>query len=154
LVSSDGQLIAARSSNTSINAADFENQVVFNESFSTVKRPYHIIKLNAQEIIADFEFLTYGRNSVEISSTNQLIGKHPIFFEEGAKAECCIFNTQDGPSYIGKNAQVMEGSIIRGPFAMGEGSNVKLGTKIYPGTTLGPYCNVGGELNNVVLHGY
>jgi hypothetical protein len=75
LVSSDGQLIAARSSNTSINAADFENQVVFNESFSTVKRPYHIFKLNAQEIVADFEFLTHGRTSLEISSTNQIIGK-------------------------------------------------------------------------------
>jgi UDP-N-acetylglucosamine diphosphorylase/glucosamine-1-phosphate N-acetyltransferase len=154
LVSSEGQLIAVRSSNTSINASDYTNQVVFSESFSTVKRPYHIFKWNAQEITLDFDFLTQGRTSVEISATNQIIGKHPIFFEEGAKAECCIFNTQDGPIYIGKNAQVMEGSIIRGPFAMGEGSNVKLGTKIYPGTSLGPYCNVGGELNNVVMHGY
>lgn len=154
LVSSDGQLIAVRSSNISINATEYADQVVFHESFYTVKRPYHIFKWNAQEISLDFEFLTHGRNSLEISSTNQIIGKHPIFLEEGAKAECCIFNTQDGPIYIGKNAQVMEGSIIRGPFAMGEGSNVKLGTKIYPGTTLGPYCNVGGELNNVVLHGF
>lgn len=154
LVSLEGQLIAIRSSRTGIEASDFKNQKVFDQSLHIIKRPFHIFKYNAKEIDLDFEFLTAGRSSQVISSTNQIIGKHPIFFEEGAKAECCIFNTQDGPIYIGKNAQVMEGSIIRGPFAMGEGSNVKLGTKIYPGTSLGPFCNVGGELNNVVLHGY
>lgn len=154
LVSDSGELIAVKSPRITNNPADFSNQIVFEKTFSTVLRPFHIFKLNAQEIALDFEFLTEGKTSLPLSSTNQLIGKHPIFLEEGAKVECCIFNTQEGPIYIGKNAQIMEGSIIRGPFAMGEGSNVKLGTKIYPGTSIGPYCNIGGELNNVVMQSF
>lgn len=68
--------------------------------------------------------------------------------------ECATLNTNDGPIYIGKNAEIMEGSIVRGPLAMCEGAKLKLGTKVYGATTLGPYCNVGGEVNNIVMHGY
>ena len=121
---------------------------------SFVDRPFHIFKFAGDQIISDFTSITKDRKSIEISSTNTIIGDHPVFMEEGSKAECCIFNTTDGPIYIGKNAQVMEGSIIRGPFAMCEGSNVKMGSKIYSNSALGPYCNVGGELNNVVMQGY
>jgi UDP-N-acetylglucosamine diphosphorylase/glucosamine-1-phosphate N-acetyltransferase len=48
----------------------------------------------------------------------------------------------------------MEGSMVRGPFAMLNNSVLKMGTKIYGGTTLGPYCKVGGEVNNSVFFGY
>ena len=119
-----------------------------------IQRPFHIFKYNGLEIHNDFQLLTKGRETIALSPTNTVIGNNPIFLEEGAQVECCIFNTQNGPIYIGKNAQIMEGSIIRGPFAMGEGSNVKMGSKIYGDTTLGPYCNVGGEVNNVVFQGY
>ena len=119
-----------------------------------ITRPYHIFKHNGAEIKNDFERLTKNRTSQLLSKTNTHIGDYPIFLEEGAQVECCIFNTQQGPIYIGKNAQIMEGSIIRGPFAMGEGSNIKMGSKIYGDTTLGPYCNVGGEVNNVVFQAY
>jgi UDP-N-acetylglucosamine diphosphorylase/glucosamine-1-phosphate N-acetyltransferase len=119
-----------------------------------IQRPYHLFKYNGGEIHNDFQLLTKGRETIALSNTNTVIGNNPIFLEEGAQVECCIFNTQNGPIYIGKNAQIMEGSIIRGPFAMGEGSNVKMGSKIYGDTTLGPYCNVGGEVNNVVFQGY
>jgi UDP-N-acetylglucosamine diphosphorylase/glucosamine-1-phosphate N-acetyltransferase len=44
--------------------------------------------------------------------------------------------------------------MIRGPFAMGEHSVVKMGSKIYGATTLGPKCKIGGEVNNVILSGY
>ena len=48
----------------------------------------------------------------------------------------------------------MEGSCLRGPIALGEHSTVNMGTHIYPGTSLGPWCKVGGELNNVVMFGF
>lgn len=120
----------------------------------SIDRPYHIFKLAGEEIKNDFDLITTEKSSETLSSTNTKIGEYPVYLETGAKAECSIFNSTDGPIYIGKNAQVMEGSIIRGPFAMGEGSNVKMGSKIYSNTSLGPYCNVGGELNNVVMQGY
>ena len=48
----------------------------------------------------------------------------------------------------------MEGSCLRGPIALCDHSTVNMGTRIYPGTSLGPWCKVGGELNNVVMFGY
>lgn len=77
-----------------------------------------------------------------------------VFFEKGAKAEHCIINASTGPVYIGKDAELMEGSIIRGPFAMGEGACLKMGAKVYGATTLGPRCVAGGEIKNSVLFGY
>ena len=131
-----------------------ENRVIFEGEVQRITRPFHIFKYNGAQITYDFNQITKNRQSTPLSPTNTVIGNHPVFLEEGAQVECCIFNTQQGPIYIGKNAQIMEGSIVRGPFAMGEGSNVKMGSKIYGDTTLGPYCNVGGEVNNVVFQGY
>ena len=97
--------------------------------------------------------LTKGRKSQSLTENNTGLGKD-IFIEKGAKVSCSILNAESGPIYIGKNAEVMEGSIIRGPFAMGESAVLKMGAKIYGATTLGPYCKVGGEVNNSVFFGY
>lgn len=130
------------------------HNIEFDGEISLIERPYHIFKLNHQEIISDFELLTAGRTSANISNSNTVFGKHTVFLEDGASMECATLNTNDGPIYIGKNAEIMEGSIVRGPLAMCEGAKLKLGTKVYGATTLGPYCNVGGEVNNIVMHGY
>jgi UDP-N-acetylglucosamine diphosphorylase/glucosamine-1-phosphate N-acetyltransferase len=90
-----------------------------------------------------------------LESHNRLLGSiEDLFIEEGAKIDCAILNTKTGPIYIGKDAEVMEGSMLRGPLALCEHAATKMGTKIYGATTLGPHCKVGGELNNVVLFGY
>lgn len=130
------------------------HNIEFSGDISLIERPYHVFKLNHQEILADYELLTAGRTSANISYSNTVFGKHTVFLEEGASMECATLNTNDGPIYIGKNAEIMEGSIVRGPLAMCEGAKLKLGTKVYGATTLGPYCNVGGEVNNIVMHGY
>lgn len=116
---------------------------------------------NAAQIEADFRLLTKARRSQPLSQSNLWIGPKAdadglprIFIEEGAKVEGAILNTTDGPIYIGADAEVMEGSLIRGPFSLGEHSVVKMGAKIYSGTTIGPWCKVGGELNNAVIFGY
>lgn len=129
-------------------------KIEFENPISLIQRPFEIFKLNHQEIISDFDILTKNRTSATLSNSNKHFGKYPIFLEDGAVAECATFNTNDGPIYLGKNTEVMEGSIVRGPLAMCEGSKLKLGTKVYGATTLGPFCNVGGEVNNIVLHGY
>ena len=116
-----------------------------------ITRPYHIFSKNGVEIVRDFELITNGRTSQPISTSNHVMGKHAIFLEEGATMECCTINTNDGPVYIGKNAQVMEGSLIRGGFAACEGSIVKMGAKIYGPTTIGPHCRLGGEVSNSVM---
>ena len=98
--------------------------------------------------------MTTGRSSQTLSDTNLLLGAENIFIEEGAKVEGAILNATTGPIYIGANSEIMEGSIVRGPLAMCPNSVLKLGSKIYGATTLGPFCKVGGEVNNSVLMGY
>jgi UDP-N-acetylglucosamine diphosphorylase/glucosamine-1-phosphate N-acetyltransferase len=114
---------------------------------------WDIFSINGEVLEQDFKLLTNGRKSAEVSKTNTLIGKN-IFVEKGAKLECAILNSTTGPIYIGKDAEVMEGSIIRGPFALCEGATIKMGTKIYGPTTVGPHSKVGGEVSNSVFFGY
>jgi UDP-N-acetylglucosamine diphosphorylase/glucosamine-1-phosphate N-acetyltransferase len=102
----------------------------------------------------DFDLLTVNRKSENLSSTNIKIGDKPVFIEKGAIVEASVLNTTNGPIYIGKDAEVMEGCQIRGPFAMCEHSAVKMGAKIYGPTCLGPHVKVGGEVNNVMFFGY
>ena len=120
-----------------------------------INQRWEIFQKNDLVLKADFELITKGRTSVQLSPTNTIIGDHKqIFLEEGAKVEASILNTTNGPIYIGKNAEIMEGSIVRGGLAMCEESALKLGTKVYGATTLGPHCKVGGEVNNVVFQAY
>jgi len=135
-------------------SSEISNTINYTDSFDSIDRPYHIFALNGKEIIQDFARITGGRSSSNLSSSNRAFGIHPIFIEEGAKVECATLNSNDGPIYIGKNAEIMEGSLVRGPFAMCEGAVLKMGTKVYSSTTLGPYCVAGGEISNVVFWGY
>ena len=98
--------------------------------------------------------LTKNRVSQKANSTNQILGEENLFIENGAELNCAIINAKTGPVYIGKDSVVMEGTVIRGPFALCDSSQTKLGAKIYGPTTVGPYSKVGGELNNVVIFGY
>ncbi len=120
----------------------------------SIRYPWHIFSYNGVAIARDFERLTQGRTSANISNTNQLFGSHECFAEEGSKLEYVTINTENGPVYIGSNAEIMEGTVIRGPFAICNHAVVKLAAKIYGPTTLGPYVKAGGELNNVVFFGY
>jgi UDP-N-acetylglucosamine diphosphorylase/glucosamine-1-phosphate N-acetyltransferase len=116
---------------------------------------WDIFQKNELAIQSDFDLISAGRTSQPISNSNTVIGDASlIFVEEGAQVEAAILNTTEGPIYIGKDAEIMEGSIVRGPFAMCEHSILKLGTKVYGATTLGPYCKVGGEVSNVVFQAY
>ncbi len=114
-----------------------------------------IFSWNEKESRKDFPLLTTGKKSLKLNESNTLIGDvSNLFIEEGAQINAAILNVGSGPIYIAKDAEVMEGSMIRGPFYLGEHSQTKMGTKIYGATTIGPYSKVGGELNNVVVFGY
>lgn len=116
---------------------------------------WDIFQKNELAIQSDFDLISAGRTSQSISNSNTIIGDASlIFVEEGAMVEAAILNTTTGPIYIGKNAEIMEGSIVRGPLAMCEYSALKLGAKVYGATTLGPHCKVGGEVSNVVFQAY
>ena len=119
-----------------------------------IEHTWDIFSKNHEAIKRDFEWITKGRTSQPIPEMTPAFNKEQIFIEAGAKLPLCSLNATDGPIYIGKNSEIMEGGMIRGPFALCEGATVKMSAKIYSGTTIGPYSKVGGEVNNSVIFGY
>lgn len=135
---------------------DFDQyeQIEFESEVLQIKNTWDLFSFNDLALKADFELITEGRISQPIPEGVRYINKENIFIEEGAEILFSILNASSGPIYIGKDALVMEGSLIRGPFSLGENSKVKMGAKIYGATTIGPYCTVGGEINNSILSSY
>lgn len=128
--------------------------IAYDEDCLRIEHTWDIFSKNGEAIQADFNLITKDRTSQPIPATVNVIAPENIFIEEGAKLNFCTLNASSGPIYIGKGAEIMEGCIVRGGLAMCENSVLKLSAKIYGPTTLGPYCKVGGEVNNSVLMGY
>jgi len=128
--------------------------ITVREEIKSIQFPWHIFQLNDQAIRDDFEMLTKKRKTQKISKTNNVARPGNIFIEKGAVVEHCVLNASEGPIYIGKNSLIMEGTSIRGPFASGESAVVKMNSRIYGATTIGPHCIAGGEIKNSVLFAY
>lgn len=122
--------------------------------FTKIDYPWQIFAFNGSALAEDFKLLTKGRKSIKISSTNKVLGADNIFIEEGASVEFAMLNATTGPIYVGKDAEIMEGSMVRGSLALCEHAALKMGTKIYGPTTIGPHSKVGGEVNNTVIYGH
>ena len=133
---------------------DAYTKIEFSEELIHLKNIWDIFSYNHAAIKADYKLLTHGRKSETIPDTVNCIGKNLIFLEEGVDISFATLNASEGPIYLGKNTTVMEGAMIRGPFALCEGSTIKMGAKIYTGTTVGPHSKVGGEVSNSVIFGY
>lgn len=143
--------IAAKDFNASV--LNFKTQIKIN-TVQRIKYPWEIMLWNDRFIRADFSLVTMGRSSQKISTTVNLINAPEIFIEEGAKLEFCTLNASTGPIYIAKDAEVMEGTCIRGPFSLGENSVLKMNSRVYGATSLGPLCMGGGEIKNAVIMGH
>ena len=128
--------------------------ITIKDDVKSIQFPWDIFQLNDYAIREDFKFLSHKKKSQKISKTNRVENPHGIFIEKGAIVEHCILNASEGPIYIGKNSLIMEGSAIRGPFACGEGAVIKLNSRIYGATTIGPNCLAGGEIKNSVFFSY
>ena len=151
-----GEEIIAFHTNATQEAIDFDTYdlIDYEGELLRIENTWDIFDKNDAAIREDFKILTEERFSQPIPKSVNVIAPENIFIEEGAKLEFVTLNASTGPIYIGKNAEIMEGSVIRGPFALCEEAQVKLATKIYGATTVGPHCRVGGEVNNSVLFGY
>lgn len=134
-----------------IDSAIHGTDSVQSDEIKLIKYPWHIAQFNEWAIRKDFSFLTNDRISESILNTNKTINQNNIFIEKGVKMDFCILNASEGPIYLGRNVQVMEGSMIKGPIAICDNSVVKMGSKLYGGTTIGPWCVAGGEIKNSVF---
>jgi len=132
---------------------DFQ-EVPYDNECQRIAYPWDIFRNNGQAINDDFALLTNRRKSEKLSDTNTLIHPENIFCEPGFQAEGITLNAKTGPIYLGRDSEIMEGTVIRGPFSLGDHSTIKLNAKIYGPTTIGPYSRAGGEINNSVIQGY
>lgn len=149
----NGVLIAHN--NNYINNSEQCIKIEYTEPLVIVSQKHDIFVHNSIEIKADYKLITYNRVSEEITDPYTAVyGKENIFIEKGAKIKACVLNAENGPIYIGKNTDIKEGSLVRGPFAILEGSTLNLGSKIQGDTTIGPHSKVGGEVSNTVIFGY
>ena len=152
----NGEEVIAFFTSDSQEDVDFKlyDQIEFRDELLQIKNTWDIFSLNDLAIQADFDLITQEQTSQPIPEGVQVINKGNIFIEEGAIVLLSSLNASKGPIYIGKDAEIMEGCSVRGPLAMCENSVLKMGTKVYGATTLGPFCKVGGEIKNSVLFGY
>lgn len=151
-----GDEVIAFYTNEEQEEVDFDSYEIleYNEECLTLHNTWDIFSKNDAAIREDFEYLTEDRRSQPIPKSVNVIAPENIFIEEGAKLEFVTLNASTGPIYIGKDSEIMEGSVIRGPFALCENATVKMAAKVYGATTVGPYSRIGGEVNNSVLFGY
>lgn len=124
------------------------------EEIDLVERPWDIFRKNGEQIRTDFALISKTKKSQKLTDSHTTTYGTDIFIEEGAKIKAAVLNAETGPIYIGKNAEIQEGSLIRGPFAMCEKAVINMGAKMRSDTTIGPYSKVGGEISNSVIQGY
>lgn len=151
----ENEVLAARLDMNDFSLSKIEKMTDITEELVFFKKHTDLFSKNDQAIDFDFELVTKGRTSQELSKTNGFLGKkEDLFIEEGATIEFSTLNTKTGKIYIGKNAEIMEGSVVRGSLALCEGSKINMGSKIYGATTIGPHSKVGGEVNNIIITGF
>ena len=151
----ENEVVAAHLNMNNFSLNQIEKMTDIEEELLFFKQPTDLFSYNEKAINFDFDLLTNGRKSQELSSTNGFLGdSNDIFIEEGAQIEFSTLNARTGKIYIGRNAEVMEGCHLRGPIALCEESKFNLGAKVYGPTTIGPHSKVGGEVNNLVIFGY
>lgn len=154
------RMMAARVAYCDFLSANY-SKIDYNDDLDVIVYPFDIFRLNGKAIRDDYALIVKGRKSQKLPDGCTLIGDHKlpdgfpsVFIEEGAELTACVLNVTGGPIYIGKNAAVMECASLRGPIALCDNVKIKMGARIYPDTTFGPYCKIGGEVDNTVIFGY
>jgi len=148
-----GKIMIAIIGSIDISKIDIAKEYV--DDIILIDQVWKIFQYNGAQIRADFELITRGRKSASLNDPyTKIYSPENIFMEEGVVIKAATLNASTGPIYIGKNVDIQEGSLIRGPFSVGEGSIVSMGAKMRSDTTVGPYCKVGGEISNAVIFGY
>lgn len=149
----DKLIIAKRT--TDINSDDLLVAKEYSGSLTLIDQPWKIFQYNGAQIRFDFELITRGRRSNVINDPHtKVYSQENIFIEEGAVIKAAVLNASTGPIYIGKNTQIQEGGLIRGPFALCEESILNMGVKVRGDVTIGPNCKAGGEISNAVMFAY
>ena len=151
----DQMILAVRTADDEVPEVIIGKVTEFPSAITLIDQVWKIFQHNGAQLRADFELITTGRKSIGIKDKHtHTYAEENIFIEHGAVIHSAILNAENGPIYIGKNAQVQEGAMIRGPFALAEGSVVNMGGKMRGNVSIGPECKVGGEVSASIFFGY
>ena len=151
----DSRVIALRTPEDEIPEVISGTVREYSENLTIIDHVWKIFQLNGAQIREDFKLVTKNRKSAGINDKHtRTYSEENIFVEEGASIRAAVLNAENGPIYIGKNTHIHEGALIRGSFALCEGSHVNMGAKVRGDTTVGPFSKIGGEVSNTVLFGY
>ena len=152
---SDNTILAWRSEEMSLPDLKNSHLKIFSEQVTLINQVWKIFQFNAEQIKVDYSIITAGRKSFGVQDKPTIVyNESNIFVEEGVTIRAAVLNAEAGPIYLGKNSSVQEGALIKGPFALCEGSTVNMGSKMRGDTTIGPHSKVGGEVSNSVIFGY
>lgn len=151
----EDEVLAVRINMENFSLSQIEKMTDITEELTFFKKSTDLFTFNDKAIDFDFKLMTEGKTSQKLSDTNGFLGDlKDLFIEEGAQIEFATLNCKTGKIYIGKDAEIMEGSMVRGPFVLCDHSKINMGAKIYGATSIGPHCKVGGEVNNIIIFGY
>jgi len=154
-LSKDNMILAVRTPDDEVPEIITGSIKEFNSPFTLIDQVWKIYQNNGAQIREDFTLITKGRTSAPVTDPfTRIYNSDQVFIEEGVEIRAALLNADNGPIYLGKNSFVQEGALIRGPFALCEGSHVNMGAKVRGDTTVGPFSKIGGEVSNSVIFGY
>jgi UDP-N-acetylglucosamine diphosphorylase/glucosamine-1-phosphate N-acetyltransferase len=155
----DDQIIAYRSNKVFHQTSDLKTEAqnaiyeTFSEECDSIRYPEDILRLQEKYLRSDYQLITSGRITTSVDSSTFLRGED-IFIEPSARIYNAILNATDGPIYVGPDVEIMEGAVIKGPVAIGKGTKIHVGAKVYSNTVFGPECRIGGEVKRTCFIGY
>lgn len=121
----------------------------------TIKYPWDLVTNNKAALIDDYKMIKKAEVESSMDKSVTICGDcSQLYVGKGSKIEGSIFlDVREGPIYIGENVLIRPQVTIEGPVYIGEGSIIE-GAKIGKGTSIGPVCRIGGEVEESIFHGY
>ncbi len=117
--------------------------------------PWELIRDNAEYMARDLEGYKKFELLGDIANTSVLYAKERIRVEESAVIEdYVVLDARSGPIYVGEGALIKAHSVIRGPAFIGRNSVITEFAKLREGSNIGESCGVGGEVVNIIMHGF
>ena len=120
-----------------------------------IRYPWNLVHHNAAAIAADFE--ERGKSGVEgdLSPQGAIVGSEDrVYIAPGAEVQpFVLLDAREGTITIDEGAEIHPFSRIEGPAVIGA-KTIIFGAKIREGTSIGPACRVGGEVEESIIHGH
>ena len=120
-----------------------------------IARPWDLVARNADYLTSDFQA---ERNP---SLTNRHLANAAIVgpadrlsIHESARIDpYTVFDTTNGPISVGQGAWIQPFTRVEGPCFIGRDTQL-FRANVRGGTTIGPNCRIGGEVEASIIHGY